>query len=152
MRIVGPRNKLGKLEMVLRSWRLCPIVQLPEVNMATPGITKALEGFDRLKTRMKNAEIAKHVKEERAYAAGAAVVGALIAGAADAKYRAPDGTTRKVGPIPAVGGASAVLALAGLTDLVPGGVYIGMAGIGGLCYVAGKFAHDHVAENANATP
>jgi len=120
--------------------------------MATPGIQKALEGFDRLKARVRNAEIRKHVKEERAYAAGSALLGAVLAGAADAKYRNTDGTPKSFGPVPAVGAVSAAAALAGLTDLLGStGVYVGMAGVGGLCYVAGKFSHDHVAQGSQGT-
>lgn len=111
--------------------------------MATVGITKALEGFDRLKARVKNAEIRKHIKEERGYAGMAALVGAAVAGAADAKY--PE---KKLGPVPLVGAASAALALGGMTDLIPGGVYVGMLGVGGLCYYVGKATHDHVAAAA----
>lgn len=111
--------------------------------MATTGITKALEGFDRLKARVKNAEIKKHIKEERGYAGLAALAGAAIAGAADAKY--PE---KKLGPVPIVAAGSAVLALGGMIDVIPGGVYIGMLGVGGLCYYVGKASHDHVASSA----
>lgn len=113
--------------------------------MATTGITKALEGFDRLKARVRANEIRKHVKDERMYAGGTALIGALLAGAADAKYRAPDGGQKKIGPIPAVAGIAAAAAVVGLTDYVPGGAYVGMAGIGGLCYLVGKAANEHVA-------
>jgi len=116
--------------------------------MATVGITKALERYDRLKASLKNSSIRKHVKEERGYAGIAAIVGAAAAGAADAKYKADDGTTKKTLGVPTVALASVALALAGLTDLVPGGVYIGMAGIGGLCYIVGKTSHDQVAANS----
>lgn len=119
--------------------------------MATAGIQRALEGYDRLKQRIKSSEMRKHIKEERGYAGLAAIVGAAMAGAADAKYRAPDGSSKKlVGPVPAVGAVSAGLAVAGLTDLIPGGVYIGMVGVGGICYLVGKASHDHVAETQAA--
>jgi hypothetical protein len=115
-----------------------------EVTMATVGITKALEGYDRLKQRLKTDQIRKHIKEERMYAGGAAIIGALVTGAAEAKYRAADGTDKKIGPIPVVAGLAAAAAVVGMTDYVPGGVYVGMAGIGGLCYLVGKAANDHV--------
>ena len=116
--------------------------------MATPGIQKVIEGYDKLKTAVQNKKLREHVKQERAYAAGSAVLGALLAGAADAKYKNPDGSPRTIGPIPAVGGVSIALAALGITDLIPYGVYLGMAGVGGLCYVAGKFSYDHVTANA----
>jgi hypothetical protein len=117
--------------------------------MATTGIQKALEGFDRLKARIKNESIRKHIKEERGYAGLAAIAGAAIVGAADAKYREADGSSKKLmGVVPAVGAASGALAVAGLTDLIPGGVYVGMVGVGGLCYLVGKAANEHVAANA----
>ena len=111
--------------------------------MATQGITRALESFDKLKARIANTRLKEHVKQERAYAAGSAVLGALLAGAADAKYREADGTQKKIGPVPAVAGVSVALAALGITDLIPYGVYMGMAGVGGLCYVAGKAGFDH---------
>lgn len=116
--------------------------------MATAGVVKVLESYDKLKARIHNTKIREHVKQERAYAAGSAVLGALLAGAADAKYRAPDGTSRKLGPVPAVAGASVALAALGITDLIPYGVYLGMAGVGGLCYVVGKAGYDHMSQNA----
>lgn len=119
--------------------------------MATAGIQKALEGYDRLKARIKSTEIRKHIKEERGYAGIAAIVGAAVAGAADAKYRDADGTSKKIlGAVPAVGAASVALALGGLTDLIPGGVYVGMVGIGGVCYLVGKASHDHVVSSQPA--
>lgn len=111
--------------------------------MATTAITKALESADRRLMQFKRHKEALKIKEERAYAAGAAIVGAVVAGVADAKYRDADGTSKKVMKIPVVGLASGVLALGGISELVPGGIYIGMLGIGGLCYVIGKAAHDH---------
>jgi hypothetical protein len=113
--------------------------------MATAGIQKALEGYDRLKNRLKTSEIKKHIKEERMYTSGAAIIGAALAGAADAKYRGPDGGAKKIGPIPAVAGISLAAALAGLTDYVPGGAYVGMVGVGGLCYLVGRSANEHMA-------
>lgn len=116
-------------------------------EMATVGITKALERYDRLKASIKNGAIRKHVKEERGYAGIAAIVGAAAAGAADAKYKADDGTSKKTIGIPTVGLVSGALAVAGLFDVVPGGIYVGMAGIGGICYLVGKTSHDHVASS-----
>ena len=119
--------------------------------MASPGLVKALEGFDRLKTTIRNkAQMAK-VREERASGAGTAIIAAVAAGAADAKYRADDGTAKKlVGPIPMVGAIAGVAAVMGLSEAVPGSHYIGMAGIGGLSYVMGKYAHDKTAEHMQA--
>lgn len=115
--------------------------------MATPGMVRALEGYDKLKARWANTRLKEHVKQERAYAAGSAVLGALLAGAADAKYRATDGTAKKVVGLPAVMVASGGLALLGITDLIPYGVYLGMAGVGGLCYGVGKAGFDHMTES-----
>ena len=119
--------------------------------MATPGLVKALEGFDRLKTTMRNAKERTKFKEQQAYGASTAVIAAALAGAADAKYRADDGTAKKlVGPIPMVGGIAAIAALAGLSEYVPGSHYVGMAGIGALSYVIGKYSHDKTVEHMAA--
>jgi hypothetical protein len=119
--------------------------------MASPGLVKALEGFDRLKTSIRNKAITARVREERAYGAGTAVIAAALAGAADAKYRADDGTAKKlVGPIPMVGGIAAILAIGGLTEYVPGSHYVGMAGVGALSYVIGKYSHDKTVEHMQA--
>jgi len=120
--------------------------------MATPGITKVIQAYDTLKTKVANTKLKEHVKQERGYAAGSAVLGAILAGAADAKYRDPDGSSKKLGPIPAVVGISAGVALLGITDLIPYGVYMGMAGVGGVCYYVGKSAFDHVSSNAGQAP
>jgi hypothetical protein len=112
---------------------------------------KALEGYDKLKSSIRNRAQAAKVSKERSYGAGVAVISAAIAGAADAKYKADDGTPKKlVGPLPAVGTISAVAAMAGLTDYVPGAYFVGMAGVGGLCYVIGKYSHDRTAEHMAA--
>jgi hypothetical protein len=116
--------------------------------MTTAAITKALESADRRLASIKRHKEALKIREERAYAAGAALVGAVIAGVADAKYRDADGSSKKVLKLPAVGLASGLLALGGISEYVPGGIYIGMLGVGGLCYVIGKAAHDHQAAAA----
>lgn len=116
--------------------------------MASPGLVKALEGFDRLKTSIRNKAAMAKVREERAYGAGTAVIAAVVAGAADAKYKADDGSPKKlVGPVPLVGGIAAIAAVAGLSDYVPGAHYVGMAGVGALSYVLGKYSHDKTVEH-----
>jgi hypothetical protein len=112
--------------------------------MASPGITKALERLDRIQVRQKTERLVRSIKGDRLTSGGITLVGAILAGAADAKYRDADGTEKKIGPVPAVAAGSAALAVVGLSDLVPGGQYVGMVGIGGLAYVLGKMAHDHV--------
>ena len=110
-------------------------------------MVRALEGYDKLRARWASTKLKEHVKQERAYAAGSAVIGALLAGAADAKYREADGTQKKIGPVPVVVGASIAVAALGITDLIPYGVYLGMAGVGGVCYAVGKAGFDHVTAN-----
>jgi hypothetical protein len=116
-----------------------------EVNMASPGITKALERLDRIQVRAKTERLVKSIKGDRLTSAGVTLVGAVLAGAADAKYKEADGTPKKVGPVPVVAGLAAVAAIVGLSDMVPGGSYIAMVGVGGLSYELGKMAHDHIA-------
>jgi hypothetical protein len=116
--------------------------------MATAAITKALESADRRLMAFKRQKEALKIREERAYVAGTALLGAVVAGIADAKYRDADGTSKKIMKVPAIGGASALLALGGISELVPGGIYIGMLGVGGLCYVIGKAAYDHQASTS----
>jgi hypothetical protein len=113
--------------------------------MASPGITKALERLDRIQVRAKTERLVKSIKGDRLTSAGVTLVGAVLAGAADAKYKEADGTPKKVGPVPVVAGLAAVAAIVGLSDMVPGGSYIAMVGVGGLSYELGKMAHDHIA-------
>jgi hypothetical protein len=107
-------------------------------------VSKALERLDRMQVRQKTAAMVKHIKGDRVTSAGVTLLGAVLAGAAEGKYKEADGTPKKLGPVPMVAAAAGALAVVGLTDLVPGGTYIGMAGIGGLSYELGKMAHDHV--------
>jgi len=113
--------------------------------MGSPGITKALERLDRIQVRAKTERLVKSIKGDRLTSAGVTLVGAVLAGAADAKYKEADGTPKKLGPIPVVAGVAALAAVVGLSDLVPGGAYVAMIGVGGLSYELGKMAHDHVA-------
>jgi hypothetical protein len=114
--------------------------------MASHGIANALEKLDRLQVRQKTERLVKSIKGERITMAGVTLLGAVAAGAADAKYKEADGTPKKlVGPIPVVGGLAALATVIGLSDLVPGGSYVAMVGIGGLSYELGRMAHDHVA-------
>jgi hypothetical protein len=110
--------------------------------MAT--LTKALERLDRMQVKQRTQALVKHIKGERVTTAGVTLLGAVWAGAADGKYKEADGTPKKVGPVPMVAALAGVLAVVGLTDLVPGGTYIGMIGVGGLSYELGRMAHDHV--------
>jgi hypothetical protein len=113
--------------------------------MASPGITKALERLDRLQVKAKTERLVKSIKGERITSSGVTLLGAVIAGAATAKFKNADGTAKTIGPVPLVPAVSAGLAALGLSDMVPGGIYIGMIGVGGLAYALGTMAHDHVA-------
>lgn len=113
--------------------------------MASPGITKALERLDRIQVRQKTERLVKSIKGDRLTAGGVTLVGAILAGAADAKYKEADGTPKKLGPVPIVTAVAGLAAIVGLSDMVPGGAYVGMVGIGGLAYEFGRMAHDHVA-------
>ena len=108
--------------------------------MATSAITKALEAADRKLAAVRNMSIRKHVEEKNAIAGGVALGGAVIAGIADAKYG-----DKKIGPVPTVAAVAGVAAAAGLFTKSLGsyGLYAGMAGVGALCYYAGKAAHEH---------
>ena len=113
--------------------------------MATNAITRALEAADRKLANVRNMNIRKHIEEKNAIAGGVAVAGAIVAGIADAKYG-----EKKVGPVPVVVGIAGAAAATGLFTkaLGPYGLYGGMAGVGALCYFAGKASHNHY---ANAT-
>ena len=110
--------------------------------MAT--LTKALERLDRMQVKQRTQALVKHIKGERVTTAGVTLLGAVLAGAADGKYKEADGTPKKVGPVPMIPVLAGALAVVGLTDLVPGGTYIGMIGVGGLSYELGRMTHDHV--------
>lgn len=118
--------------------------------MASPGLVKALEKLDRMQSHARNAKQLLRVREERMYGDGTALAAAMLAGAADAKYRNDDGTDKKIGPVPVVGAAAALALVAGVSDWVPGSFYIGMAGVGALSYKLGKYAHDKTQEHMNA--
>ena len=107
--------------------------------MASSAITKVIGQFDRMKTAAKNAKIRERVQEQNMFAMGGALAGAAAAGVIDAKYNADGTSTKTTIALVATGG---VLAIGGITDYVPGGLVIGMTGIGILCYVIGKKAHD----------
>ncbi len=111
------------------------------------GIMKALEGYDKLKTKTQNAAKLAKLETQRMYGAGTALLAAVAAGAADAKYRGDDGGDKKILGVPVVVGASAVATLAGLSGWVPYGYYVGMAGVGGLCYKAGSYSHQKQLEH-----
>ena len=95
--------------------------------------------MDRMKMREKAKALAQHVQTQNVYAMGSAVLGAAAAGIVDAKYNA-DGTSKKTTFV--LVGTGALLALGGATDYIPGGLILGMGGVGVLCYVTGKLAHD----------
>jgi hypothetical protein len=107
--------------------------------MASNAIEKVIQGYDRLKTSAKNAKIKEHIERQNMMAMGGALVGAVAAGAIDAKYNA-DGQSKKTTVALVLGGAA--LGLGGVTDYIPGGLVVGMTGIGVLAYVAGKASHD----------
>jgi len=107
--------------------------------MASTAIEKLATQLDRMKLREKALRVKEHVQTQNIYAMGGAVVGAAAAGVIDAKYNA-DGTSKKTTGALVIGGAA--LALGGVTDYIPGGMIIGMTGVGVLCYVVGKGAHD----------
>lgn len=111
------------------------------------GIMKALEGYDKLKTKTQNAAKLAKLETQRMYGAGAAILSAGAAGAADAKYRADDGTDKKVLGVPIVTGVAALATLAGLSGWVPYGYYIGMAGVGALSYKVGVYTHNKTVEH-----
>jgi hypothetical protein len=115
--------------------------------MASPGITKALERLDRLQVKAKTDRLVKSIQGDRATTSGITLVGAVAAGVAQAKYKNADGTPKSLGPVPVVAAVSALMAAAGLSNMVPGGQYVGPLGVGGLAYVLGTIAHDH-ASNA----
>jgi len=117
--------------------------------MASTAIEKVIGQFDRMKMAAKNAKIKEHVKSQNMYAMGSAVLGAVAAGAIDAKYN-PDGTSKKT--TIALVATGAVLGVGAVTDYIPGGLVIGMGGIGVLCYVAGKTAHDKMKDHIAANP
>jgi uncharacterized protein YcfJ len=112
--------------------------------MASSAIEKVIQGYDRMKTAAKNAKIQQHVQKQNMAAMGGAVLGAVAAGAIDAKYNA-DGQSRKTTVALVLGGA--VLGLGGVTDYIPGGLVVGMTGVGILCYVAGKASHDKMVQH-----
>jgi hypothetical protein len=111
---------------------------------------KALEKLDRMQSHARNIKQVARIREERLYGSATALAGAIAAGAADAKYRADDGTDKKVGPVPVIGAVAALTAVAGLSDYVPGSFYVGMVGIGALSYKIGKYAHDKMVERQQA--
>ena len=111
------------------------------------GLMKALEGYDKLKTRTQNAAKLAKLETQRMYGAGAAILAAGVAGVADAKYRADDGTDKKVLGVPVVTAAAGLATLAGLSGWVPYGYYIGMAGVGALSYKIGTYTHNKQLEH-----
>jgi hypothetical protein len=112
--------------------------------MASSAITKVITQFDRLKTAAKNTKIKEHIREQNMFAMGGALAGAAIAGVVDAKYNADGSSTKTTIALAASG---AILAVGGITDYVPGGLVIGMTGIGILCYIVGKKANDKMREH-----
>jgi len=108
--------------------------------MASSAIEKVISGYDTLKTRVKNAKIQEHIEKQNMMAMGGAVLGAVAAGAVDAKYNSKKATVGLV-----VVGAG--LGLGGVTNYIPGGLVLGMTGVGILCYVAGKASHDKMVEH-----
>ena len=113
-------------------------------------IRNALEKLDKIQVRQKTERLVRSIKGDRMTSAGVTIVGAILAGAADAKYKETDGTPKKIGPVPIVTGAAALMAVVGFSDMVPGGQYVAMFGVGGLSYEFGKMAHDHIAAGTTA--
>jgi len=107
--------------------------------MASSAIEKLVGQMDRIKMREKAKAVAQHVQTQNVYAMGSALLGAVAAGVVDAKYNA-DGSSKKTTVV--LSGTGLLLALGGATDYIPGGIILGMGGVGVLCYVAGKASHD----------
>jgi hypothetical protein len=109
--------------------------------MASTSITRALEVADKFKVRvMRGRELAK-LETERMYGAAAGVVGGVVSGALDAKYRDPDGSTKKFGGhVPAIGVINLAVTVLGLSGYIP--MYVGQLGLGGLSYNLGKWMFD----------
>lgn len=119
--------------------------------MASPGLVKALEKLDRMQSHARNVKHIARIREERMYGGGTALAAAMAAGAADAKYRADDGTDKKlVGPVPLIGAVGVAALAAGLSEWVPGSFYVANVGVGILSYKLGKYAHDKTVEHMNA--
>lgn len=112
--------------------------------MASTAIEKVIGQFDRMKTAAKNAKLKEHIQQQNMFAMGGAVLGAAAAGVVDAKYNADGTSTKTTIALAATGG---VLAIGGVTDYIPGGLVIGMTGVGILCYIIGKKAHDKAKEH-----
>jgi hypothetical protein len=113
-----------------------------EDQMATQAITRIVDGYERLKGSITKAKAKAKIKGERMVGGASALVGGALAGYADGKFRDDDGGTKHVLGVPAIAGASALAAVAGISELVPGGMYLGMAGVGGLAYVVGKAMYE----------
>lgn len=119
--------------------------------MASTSIEKALEAADKFKMRvLRGKELAK-VEKERVYGGVAGVVGGIVSGALDAKYRDPDGSAKKFGGhVPAIGGFNALVAVLGMSGYIP--AYIGQLGLGGLSYNLGKWMFDKEVVRQSTTP
>lgn len=115
--------------------------------MASSAIEKVIGQFDRMKTAAKNAKIKEHIQQQNMFAMGGALAGAAVAGVIDAKYNSDGASTKTTIALVASG---ALLAVGGVTDYIPGGLVIGMTGVGILCYIVGKKANDKMKEHLAA--
>lgn len=105
--------------------------------MATQAITKIVDGYEKLKAAGVKAKVQAKLKTERVGGAAAAIVGGALAGLADGRYRDDDGGPKHILGAPAVVVGSGLAAIAGISGWVPGGLYVGLAGVGGLAYAVG---------------
>jgi len=119
--------------------------------MASHSIEKALQQYDKFKIAAKRTKELAKIETERMIGGGASLVGGVLSGGIDAKYRDPDGTPKKVlGHVPALGAANLLIAGLGMSGYVP--YYIGQLGLGGLSYNLGKWMFDKEVTRQSTQP
>jgi len=109
--------------------------------VASQAIEKIVEKADRAVVQLKNYKRKAAMSEARMVHFVEGAGGAIAAGAADAYFNEP-----KMFGVPAVPVVSALTALLGMFEVIPGGEHLAAIGGGGLHYALGSLAFKKVDE------
>jgi len=103
-------------------------------------IQKLVDYAKRMQVRQKNQNLASRQKTEQMTGAALQLVGGAAGGALDGYVGG--GETHEIFGVPTALGSGIILALAGLSDIVPGAEYIASFGLGAASYGLGNLVRD----------